>query len=225
MNAKRPDAVIKKLWVQADADNIQMKITEIYNEKRPLSWSAISSFEYSPQQWYDKYVLNLPQPITQELLFGKYVGEALASDPSFRPDVPRLNVFELPLKGFFIVPLIGYVDSFTQDAPRCTLAEYKTGKKPWDQKRADEHGQIDMYLLLLWQSGKVLPENVDCLLVWMPTCETSDFSINFVQGEKAKIFQTKRTMRDLMRFGQRIETRLKEMELYANSRKEIKSKK
>jgi hypothetical protein len=45
------------------------------------------------------------------------------------------------------------------------LGETKTGKL-WNQERADEHKQIDLYDIVFWQKYGVIPENT---LHWIPT--------------------------------------------------------
>jgi hypothetical protein len=207
--------------------------------KRPMSWSSMSSFEYDPEQWWQKYVLHgkckradlekdfvgyceimgafwmrCPQVETSyEMEFGKIVGEKLASDPAYLPHMPRLSVFEYKLETKFDkIPLIGYIDSLE---PYTELDEFKTGRKIWDQKRADNHGQIDFYLLCLYLMHKVRPEDVKCHLRWMPTQQNGDFSISFINEKEIKSFETKRTMRDILEFGNRIKNNYQSMQLYA----------
>lgn len=189
--------------------------------KRSLSWSAISSFSYDPEQWYQKYVLNIQQDTTKEMEFGSAIGKKLELDPSFLPQIQRHNKMEHEfVVKFGKLQLIGFADSFC-DKTFKKLAEFKTGKKAWDQKRADEHGQIDMYLLMNYIINKVKPEEVEVDLVWMPTQDNSDFSISFVEPivDNIKIFRTKRTMADILRFGERIKRTYKDMEAYAERRK------
>ncbi len=191
------------------------------DKKRSLSWSSISSFEYDKNQWFDSYILGKRQS-SPEMTFGKMVGDKLATDPTYLPQVPRLNTFEYKFEVMFNkIPLIGYADSF------CTITnkkmkEYKTGVKPWTKKRADEHGQIDMYLLMHYITKKIKPEDVDCELIWLPTKkeETGDFkvTISFVEPLIIQTFKTKRTMNDILIFGQRIKDRYKEMQEYVKSR-------
>lgn len=190
----------------------------MFDKTRPLSWSAISSFEYDKEQWYRKYALGIKDPETAEMLFGKKVGERLASDPLFLPAVPRLSTFEFPfLCEYNKIPLIGFGDSFCEVTKR-KLNEYKTGVKEWTQKRADEHGQFDMYLLQNYKMHKVAPEEVDCTLIWMPTkrIEDGDFKIRIVFDDSKRItsFRTRRTMVDILRFGARIDRTYREMEEY-----------
>jgi hypothetical protein len=192
-------------------------MTPDFLKNRPLSWSAISSFEYDPDQWYRKYILGEKDPETKEMRFGKTVGERLASDPNYLHTVPRLPIFEYKLEATYAdIPMIGFMDTFCPDTP--AMGEYKTGKKAWDQKRADSHGQIDMYLLMLYLTQKIKPEQVKCHLHWLPTQENGDFTISFVSPIRVRSFETKRTMKDLLVFGSRIRTTVENMQEYAKAR-------
>ncbi len=177
-------------------------------EDRPMSWSQISSFEWDKEQWYQKYYLNLSPDTTAEMEFGKKIGRMLETNPKFLPMIPRHNKMEHPFVckfGKIPAGLIGYGDTFC-DITFKKGGEFKTGKKAWDQKRADEHGQITMYLLMNYIMTKVKPEEVDFFLAWMPTQDNGDFSISFVEPieKNIKIFKTKRTMMDILQFGKRI---------------------
>ncbi len=187
-----------------------------FDRARPLSWSAISSFEYDPEQWYRKYVLGQTDPASKEMLFGSEIGNKLASDPTFMTCVPRLSLFEFELNAKFgKIPLIGYIDSYELHTD---LLEFKTGKKPWTQKRADDHGQLDMYLLMLHLTYNVKPHDVQCSIVWMPTQETGDFQISLIDPNKVHIFPTKRSMSDILRFGMRINETYKKMDEYCQNK-------
>lgn len=183
---------------------------------RPLSWSSLSSFEWSPEQWYERYILAKKEEPSEEMKFGKLVGERLASDPLFMPHIPRLGTYEYELKcKLGKIPLTGFMDDFK--APN-KMSEFKTGVKPWDQSRADSHGQIDMYLLMHYLINKVKPEDMSVNIYWMPTEKTGDFKIKFVDENDVRVFKTKRTMRQILEFGARINATVKTMELYVNSR-------
>lgn len=187
---------------------------------RPLSWSAVSSFEYDPLQWFKRYILNEPTKPSAEMLFGKQVGTRLEKDPTFLPMIPRLAKMEHPFSVVFNdIPLVGYADTFcTETLTR--LGEYKTGKKAWDQKRVDSHGQIDMYLLMHFITHKIRPEDMHVFLAWMPTQENGDFTISFVEPieNNIKIFNTKRTMHDILAFGSRINKTVEAMQQYVNTK-------
>ena len=190
-------------------------------KKRDVSWSFISSFEYSPEQWYDRYVLCLPTQQSNEMLFGSTIGKKLETDPNFLPQIERHSKMEHPFQGvkFGSLTLVGFADTFCDKSFK-KLGEFKTGKKAWDQKRVDTHGQLDMYCLMNWIQNKIKPEEVDITLVWMPTQDNGDFSISFVEPieKNIKVFKTKRTMMDVLRFGMRIKKIYKEMEAYVEAR-------
>lgn len=190
-------------------------------KKRPLSWSAISSFEWNPEEWYERYILAKREPPTPELEFGKLVGEKLADDPDFLPHVPRYRHFEYELRAELAgIPLIGYVDSYepilSKKGP--ALNEYKTGKKPWDKKRVDEHGQLTMYALMLYLQNKIVPNLLQMHLVWLPTKQNGDFSIDFIDEKDARVFETRRTLTQCLTFGNHIKKTVQAMELFALSR-------
>jgi RecB family exonuclease len=181
-------------------------------KERPLSWSAISSFEYSPDQWYKRYILKEQDTPSTEMIFGKTMGERFASDATFVPNLQRRAIFEYELNAVMDgIPLIGFIDSYTEHTH---LEEYKTGRKPWDQKRADKHGQIDMYLLMLHLMHKVRPENVQCTIHWMPTSYNDRFKYNFTVPDFPEVisFETKRTMTDILKFRTRILDTYKKMQ-------------
>lgn len=191
-----------------------------FDLNRPFSWSAISSFKYDPEQWYRKYVLKKEDLPSAEMLFGSEVGRRIANDRDFLPELRRQSLFEYEephglrctLDG---IPLIGFIDSYE---PHQALDEYKTGKKEWDQKRVDDHGQLTMYLLMLFVKYGVRPEDVDVMLHWIPTKETGDFRIDFRSTiPEILSFRTKRTMQDLMRFGGELKATYKAMQLYAKN--------
>jgi len=98
------------------------------------------------------------------------------------------------------------------------LADYKTGKKKWDKKRADDTGQLTFYLFLLYASKGFKPEDFTCYIHWMETTQHADLSIGFVRDMTIKTFETKRTMVDVLKFGERIKNTIKEMEKYVRER-------
>lgn len=198
----------------------------IFDKKRPLSWSAISSFEWDKNQWYKRYVLKEDSPVTKELTFGKEIGERLAFDPKFLPEVPREAIFEHRLLTEFDgIPLVGYVDSLSLDYK--VLREFKTGKKIWDKKRADGHGQLDMYLLMIYLMYRIRPEEIQCFLHWLPTEESllsmdaKDSTISFMQPFMVHTFEVEKTMNHILTFGNRIKKTYKEMSTYAQSYPQI----
>lgn len=194
--------------------------------KRPLSWSQISCWEYSKEDWYNRYILNEKTKESPEMLFGKSLatsienGKPIAPVTIIHPEkiVKGENVehaFKVMFNG---IPLIGFADTFDHKTFK-QLGEFKSGKKAWDQKRVDGHGQLDMYLLANYITNKVQPSDVDCFLEWIPTEETGDFKIQFTTTPPTVVhFKTKRTMVDILNFGARINATVEAMQRYVDER-------
>jgi hypothetical protein len=131
------------------------------------------------------------------------------------PKVPRYAIYEHPLQASLAgIPLVGYLDSYNPQIPG--LLEYKTGKKAWTQERADEHGQLTMYALLLHLAEKVRPDRLRMQLVWLPTQQNGDFSITLT-GEEPQCFTTRRSVRQVLEFGNEIKRVREEMREYARN--------
>ena len=187
-------------------------------KKRPLSWSAMSSFTWhpvrGPEQWYRRYVLGVEEEPSEELKFGKMIDEKLQADPTFLPHIPRYPILQHEMKAMFgKIPLIGYADAFRLKPP--AVRDYKTGVKIWDQERADETGQLTFYTLLLWLTKKIKPEDVQLFIDWMPTKKDGDFTISFIDEKDVKTFETKRSLMQVLEFGKLIRQTVMEMEQYA----------
>lgn len=211
-----------------------------FNKDRPFSWSALSSFEWNKEQWWNRYCLHgeckrddtekgetafctvfngfNPQcPViatSVEMTFGKVFAESVEDGKALAP-VTILNhpeyKFEVEYEG---IKLLGFVDSFDDKTCR-ELVEYKTGKTPWTQSKVDKHGQIDFYLAMNWIANGVKPEEVSVTLEWIPTQDWINGTIRFAPPITVKRFKTKRTSGDIGRFLHRIKETRKEMERYA----------
>ena len=184
---------------------------------RPLSWSQLSSFRYRPSAWYARYVLGEESPTSKEMLFGKEIGERLASDPTYLPEVPRLPIFEHELKFEFNgLSMIGYIDAWCPETKR--LYEYKTSrnKKAWTQQTVNDHGQLRMYAMGLYLTEKIKPEDIYFSLYWIPT-HIVEGEVALVEPVEISSFKTKITTADILRFGQEIlDTRKAMMDYYEN---------
>lgn len=179
---------------------------------RPLSWSSISQFRYNKQVWYDRYINDNKGRVTGPIVFGKNVGERLASEQSFLPEVPRLKEYEHELRVTIGgIHCVGFIDNF--DLENRAFSEFKTGKN-WTQKKAQEHGQIDMYCAMIYLKYGIKPEELTISLIWLPTEEKQDFRTDFVKDMKPVIFPIKKTMRDVILFMGEIKNIHKEMQEY-----------
>lgn len=192
-------------------------ILEFYKLRGGLSWSSISSFEWDPEQWYQSYIKGIRQE-SKELTFGSFVDKKLQDDPDYLPSVERYPIMQYEMRIMFDgIPLVGYADGWDPEKKR--LKDDKTGKKPWTKKRADETGQLTMYCFMIYLIEKIKPGDIKLFISWMPTVESGDFSIQFLDDPMVpKIFETSRTMLDILQFGQRIKTTLAAMESYAQAR-------
>lgn len=187
---------------------------------RPLSWSSISSFTFSPEskeKWYKNYILDQKEPPSEEMLFGSKVGKKMELDPTYLPEIPRFGKDEYAFSVVFNgIKLVGYADSFCHKTCK-KLGERKTGKRgtyEWTQKKANEHGQLTMYCLMNYIQNKVKPEDTEIILSWIPTkkSENGSFKITIDFDGEIQHFKTKRTMQDILKFGAYINTIYKEME-------------
>lgn len=190
-------------------------MTKDFFQTRPLSWSAIASWEYDPEQWYTRYILNEKQKENKEMLFGKVFAQS-CEDRKPLAKVKLLKEVEYPLATIFNgIKLIGFIDTYK---PHSSLGEFKTSKKIWTQNQVDNHGQLDMYCLQLYVMHKVKPEDLKIYLQCIQTKENGDFSITFADSPpKVHTFKTKRTMVDILNFGQRINKTVASMITYANN--------
>lgn len=177
---------------------------------RPLSWSSINSFRYDPNEWYEKYINGKKGRNTGPLVFGKNVGERLASEQDFLPHVPRLKEYEHELSvKIGKIQCIGFLDNF--DLDNRAFSEFKTGKS-WTQDKANKHGQLDMYAAMIYLKYGIKPEDLRISLIWLPTEEQQDFRTDFVKDMKPMIFPIKKTMRDILTFMAEVHVIHKEMQ-------------
>ncbi len=197
---------------------------------RPFSYSAMNCFcdpqWGSPEKWYESYILNKRQSSPQ-LEFGTYVDKKIQNDPKFLPSLPRYEHMQYKLKVVFNkrIPLVGLPDGLNLTEKK-ELADYKTAGENslWDQKKADTTEQITFYLLLLYITHKIKPEDFTCYIHCLPTRkeESGDFitKISLIEPADKNImtFKTKRTMSDLAKLGAKINKVVAEMEEYVRSK-------
>ena len=191
---------------------------KVFLEKRPLSWSAISSFMYDPEQWYKRYILNEPVEENIEMKFGKQFAKAIEDGKPMAP-VTILKAVEHKFQVVFHdIHMIGFADSFCTDTNR-KLLEYKTAKQVWTQDKVDNHGQLTLYSLFNFITNKVKPEEMEIALECIQTIVHGDFTIELKKPIKVHHFKTQRSMMDILKFGQLILATVDQMEQYVNNKK------
>jgi hypothetical protein len=186
-------------------------------EKRPLSYSAVSCFADpqwgSPEKWYDTYILGKRQS-SKELTFGTMIDKLIQEDPTFCPQLPRYPHMQYQLDVVYKdIPMTGKPDGL--DLDNFILADYKSGRNPWDKKKADTTEQLTAYLLFIYLKHKIAPEKFTCKIHWIPTKYTHDFKITYRDKDIVPVtFETKRTMLDLLKFMGKVESTVKAMQAY-----------
>lgn len=186
--------------------------------KRPHSWSSHSQFTmYSKEDWYNKYIMGGESKPSKEMLFGSKVDRQIQDDPTFIPDLIRETELqyrmECKLNKF---NLVGIPDAICLTKKR--LRDYKTGKGEWTHSRAHGTGQLTWYLLQVYLIHKINPEEFECYIDWLPTIDTVDGDIAFRDDPvKPFTFKTKRTLREVLDFGNKIIKTREEMVRFARN--------
>lgn len=196
-------------------DNKNFSISE-FSKTRPVSWSAIGSFEWNPEEWYQKYILGIKEPPSPAMLFGTKVGQELASNPKFMPDVLRYPQFEKELRAEISgINIIGSLDSF--DPETKAFYEYKTSsnKNKWTFKSVKEHGQILMYMLMIWINFQIDPSEIKCSLFYIPVLEVNGKMK--LSNLPNKPFPVSHTKVEALKFGVYIKKTAAAMEAYVRN--------
>jgi hypothetical protein len=150
-----------------------------------LSWSQLEKWESDKEGYRAKYYRNEEQWSTQAMDYGKKFARAMETDAAtddpmldlVRSAAIKYEVSELKLEAVLEtkegkIPLLGYLDT-SHSNPTKGYREYKTGKIPWTQKRADKHGQITLYDLMVYLKYGGVPKETH--LDWFETV---------IEGEK-----------------------------------------
>jgi hypothetical protein len=183
-----------------------------------ISWSSMNAFEsYDKEDWYKQYVLGERGDINPAMLAGIVIGERLATDPKYLPEVPRPQIYEYNVSDKFSkINITGHMDGWSY--AKKELLEYKTtsSETRWTQKKVDDWGQLTFYCLLLYLKHDVRPETLKIKLVSIPVKMGGDFDVSRSKAP-IKIFETNRTMIDILNFMVRIKQVHKEMREYVDN--------
>lgn len=186
--------------------------------KRPLSYSAISCFEYNPEEWYQRYIKGVHSELSKEMLFGSKIDKLIQTDKTFLPTLERYPEQQVKIDGKIgKIKIVGILDQL--DLKNFRLADDKTGKNLWDKKRADASDQITMYLLLIYLKYKIPPEKFICQIRWMPTEEYRK-KIRLINTLPV-IIETRRKLIDILKYGSKIKEIQRRMEDYVIHRSPV----
>jgi hypothetical protein len=182
----------------------------------PLTWSQYSAWLFNKRQWYATYVVGKKNNPTIEMRFGNVVGDRLASDSTYFPEIPRLQHFEYLVEAKLgKKKLLGHIDNYSTGV----MHEFKTGKAQWTQTRADSHKQIDFYVALLYLSEKLKPTELSTTLFWLPTKDGYDsdehgYTPTIELTGEVHEFHVKKTLVDVVNILADVKRALGEMEQY-----------
>lgn len=148
-----------------------------------LSWSALSIFKRSPQQYMECYFYGKRGYESLEMDFGKEFATFMESGKE-HPDkvvdialksIPRLPLSEVAITSKLTsewgpIPLLGKLDRY--DPKTHAFDEYKTGRRKWTATMTQNHGQMKFYALILWLNHGVIDQKKN--LVWIETENTDE---------------------------------------------------
>ena len=137
--------------------------------KKYLSFSALDLFDRDIEKFRAIYYFDEPRLDTVYTRFGKNVHEKIEKDEDFqnlRLDVQEKKIFT-SYKG---IPLLGFIDTYSEKKADLDFADYKTGLKPWTQERAEKSRQLPFYSLLISLSENREANNA--AIIWLETKRT-----------------------------------------------------
>ena len=194
--------------------------------KQYLSWSQLEVFERDEDEYRRIYILGGKRvafaPAEQE--FGKRIADGLLEKEqtgdahvdmcrASLPDADQKDIEEMVMFGK--IPLKIKCDAVLNEP--FEVHEYKTGhpdskgNDPWNQERADGHGQLDFYMFAKFiQTGKIPAGK----LIWIPTVKVDTGKVNQwgdpvyrIELDKKRgivIFPTNKTISDMALMSARI---------------------
>lgn len=118
------------------------------------------------EKYRARYYEGLEERKSRELMFGSEIAKGLEDGTIKVEKLVQYPVKEWRFKGKIAdIPFAAYIDTYWPE--RVKFREYKTGKWPWNQKKVDEHMQLDVYSLCIQEKeGNVDDE---CHLDWIVT--------------------------------------------------------
>ena len=138
--------------------------------RKHISWSQISSLNWSAEQYKQTYIYNKRQD-SIFLTFGSEFHNALEHRDkqvpehfeNIRTQIPTAEQSEVKMEANIDgIPIIGIYDGY--NPAKREIVEYKTGKK---ESMKSWHGQLSLYVLLHFQNFGKLPKSVK--LYWAQT--------------------------------------------------------
>jgi len=172
-----------------------------------LSWSQYDLLNTNEEAYIRQYIRGEERKNgwAQEraMEFGKNIANVLDGENTdddivslMKATIPKYPKPEEPIEAILRakgreVKLLGKIDSYD---PEPKFLEYKTGKWKWTQEKANKHGQLLFYKVMIWINER---KNAGSKLVWIPT-EESDYGELCLTGEEPKVFDVYHTEADIL---------------------------
>lgn len=181
---------------------------KLLNPRGYLSWTQIDMWLRSPDRYVRRYMHGEEERANSAMEFGKRTSDALESGaetgdllldtvvkllPHYEKREHEIRVpFETP-DG--TVDLLGKLDTFgMKQGPR--FREYKTGRVPWTQTKANKHRQLHHYDALIYLKHRKLATEV--WLDWAETEWREDGELGFTG--KMLAFHVELGMKDVLEY-------------------------
>lgn len=179
---------------------------KLLNPRGYLSWTQVDMWERSPERYVRQYIHGAAGFENSGMTFGKGMSEALengtdGSDPLMEAVVALLPRYAKPEHEIVadlktpqgVVVLLGKLDTF--DPRPIRFREYKSGRVPWTQARANRHRQLLHYASLIYLKHGQIP--TEAWLDWVET-EEVDGEVRFTGTIKS--FKVEIGMRDVLEY-------------------------
>lgn len=130
-----------------------------------LSWSQYSLWTRSKSEYIKKYFEGKETFVTKEMNFGSSLHTLL--ETSLPPELQHLENTRREIKyleSVEWVPVMSIVDGISE---KTEIVEYKTGKTPWTQERANNHGQIVFEYIVMTKANE--EPSREAFLYWFET--------------------------------------------------------
>ena len=190
--------------------------------KRPLSYSQLSCWEWSHEDWYQNYIKNKPRGKSAAMEIGNVIGDSIGTPQSLVPELNPPGQKEYPLTAQLgDIYIVGYCDHWCPDT--LELNENKTAVNPkkWTKSSVDKHGQLTMYCLMLFLRYGIPPEDVKIYLNYIRVIEGADMRYYLPNPVEFKRFETKRTGEQLVEYTKYIQQTVANMNDYAIHRAKL----
>lgn len=190
--------------------------------KRPLSYSQLSSFAWSKEDWYNNYILRKPRGTSTAMETGNIIGDSIGTENSLVPELKPPGIKEYPLTAKLgDIYMVGYADHWCPNTLELNENKTSTNEKKWTRGSVNKHGQLTLYALLLFLKHNIAPEDIKMYLNYIRVIEGADMRYYLPNPVEFKRFETKRTTADVEEYVKYIHQTVDEMNPYIIHRQRL----